>query len=324
MKNVRILTLAWDWGIDDLRDLCLPSILQPGNIPWLANNGFHVTLTTYTIARDAERLREVLATAFERVQFPREMISIGINQADLPAGASGEMKRLAFSAECERAIAESAPVMMLAADAFYGDGSLRNITLCTQRPRSATGTLYTRVKREPFLHLLRAYSNAFPGRPVSNARLVDMALRTELESIARSHVEADRNASFLTSASFRTLSGDLDCAIYHLPSPAMFWPEISDLQFFAGWCYGMFEALDHMWPQKLIAEGRWQYIPSSDLFFLAELNSETVEQQHTLEEQDGRRHNERFVIEVPSTLMSEMVVATLRREPYLSGAGSSA
>jgi len=315
--------MAWNWGVDALRDYALPSLLQRDNIPWLLQNDFEVTFNVFTLPNDADRLREMLQDAFGRVTFssnaPSKALTVNVLPTDHDPSDTLGVKRLAFLAQCQLATEAGAPILITGSDAFYGNGSIRNICLYARKPGVATGVLSTRVKRDPFLRLLQEYQRTFPGRPVSNAKLVDMALRTQIEAAELSDVDRDRNTSFTTGSSFRRLSDDIHVGIYHLPSPVMFWPEKTDTWFFDYWCKGYYQSLDHIWPAKLVAQRRWRVLASSDIFFLAELTPEEEEvAKHRYQPEDHRLFNEAFAMELPHTVHSEMVVATLRREWYLA------
>jgi hypothetical protein len=319
-KQLRVFIMAWGWGVDSLRDIALPSLMQRDNIPWLVNNGFTVTISCYTKTPDLTRVRDVFAEMLNGMSFPAYTLNVFVGEADVPndSPTSFGMKRLAFLTECRYAIEQDSPVFFAAADAFYGNGSLRNICVYNRHPGMALGAPYSRVKRGEFMRMLGEYRAAFPGEPLPNAKLVDIALRCEISGFADSNTDMDKNASFLSSGSFRKLTDDLHVAIFHLPSPVMFWPRKSDFKFFDVWCGGVFTTLDHLWPAKLMAEDRWRTMASSDLFYLVELCDEKVEGEHEYVLEEGRLHNEEFEMVLPNTLAAEQIVFTLRRKPYLS------
>lgn len=319
-KQLRVFVLAWDWAVDVFRDIALPSLMQPDNIPWLVQNGYTVTMSCYTKPPNVPQLRTVFSEALTRFRFPPELMKINVGAATIPDEDPGSfgMKRLAFLTECNYAIEQDSPVLFTAADSFYGNGSVRNVCVYNQHPGMAIGAPYSRVRKGPFLQLLSEYRAKFGDAPVSNAKLVDMALRCEISALVHSNVDVDKNASFQSSGSFRKLTDELHVGIFHLPSPVMFWPRPSDVRFFDLWCGGIFSMLDHVWPAKLMTERRWRTMASSDLFYMAELNDERVESEHEYGLEEGRLYNESFEFVLPNTKASEQILFTLRREPYLS------
>ena len=293
--------------------------MQPDNIPWLLRNGFEVLFTFYTLKPDEQRLWEMLKVAFDGVATDPGKLHLRVAALDMPITDGYKLKIAAFLQECQSAIEAGAPVLGTGADCFYGNGSIRNVCTYGMKPGIAVAILSSRVKEEPFLRLLDEYRSAFGDEPVSNARLVDMALRTEIDALVNSCVDVERNASFRTGTSVRDVSDDIQIRIFHLPSPIMFWPLETDMKYLDVWCHGVYESVDHLWPEKLLAERRWRVMASSDLFFLVELNpAKLLAKWHDYPVDDNRLYNESYEFETPATLMSEMIVATLRREPYLS------
>ena len=52
---IRFVVWIWGRGVDDYETFCFPSVLQDGNLPWLARNGYAISLDFYTLWRDAAR-----------------------------------------------------------------------------------------------------------------------------------------------------------------------------------------------------------------------------------------------------------------------------
>ncbi len=318
--RIRFCAMAWGWGVDDFFEFSLPSLLQPDNLPWLVHNGYEIIFSVYTVDRDVPRITAHLERLFSALDAPAGALSVHIKAVELNGGEpnSREIKRLAFRFECEQAVEEGVPMMIITADVFYGNGSLRNIAVYCRKPGIVAAAPYMRVKREPFADVLAEYRRAFGDRPVGNAALVDMSMRTMIDAFSLLNVDQDRNTSYRASASMRTIAPDLHVIVLHFPGPFMFWPNESDLHFFEVYLGGNYDMLDKLWTMKLVAERRWRLLASRDLFFVAELNNPMVEQAHVYPLEDGRLYNETFWLEFSNTHMHEMTVVTLRREHYLA------
>ena len=316
--KVRFFAMAWNWGIEAFCNSTLPSLMQPDNIPWLVSHGFDVSLNVYTLAKDAAELRTALNNALQNAAPLGDAFAVNVGPIDLDPSDSASLKRIAFLTECRLAVEEGSPIHVTGADCVYGNGSIRNICVYGRKPGIAIAVLYARVKQDPFLRLLSEYRRAFPREPLPNAKLVDMALRTPIDAIAHSYVDVDRNASLRSGTAFRQISDDIHASVYHLPGPVMFWPNESDIAFIDQSCGGVVESIDHLWPAKLVAERRWRIMASTDLFFYVELNDGSTERLHSYPLEDGRLFNEDYELGLPHTLLSQNVVATFRREPYLS------
>jgi|SRR5579863_3907002 len=318
--KIRFLAPIWDWGVSEFELVSLPSALQPDNIPWLIRNGFKVEFTVYTLDRDAARVQELLERALAAAEIPKGALNCSI--ATTPSAGNPdkfEILRIAFVNECWKAISEGAALMFIGADAFYGNGSIRNMATYCRKPGIVTGGISLRVRRDPFLQLLGRFREAFGNRPVSNARLVDMSLQTQLDILQECDVDSDTNASFQIGTSLRRVAPDLLTAIIHNHSPFMFWPQESDVYFLETKCYGgkNMETLDHLWPSQLVTQRRWRLFASTDLFFAAELTSDEV--VHNAPSEPNMLYNELFKFaDLPHTHMHEQIVLTLRSEPFLS------
>ena len=318
--RVRFGILAWNWGVGEFESVLLPSLLQPANVPWLIHNGYELALTVYTVESDAPRIRDILGAALAPLSPPPGSLSVNLalsSRADQPD--TPNLKRIAFLTECRQGIAERCPVMLMGSDCFFGNGSIRNITTYCRKPDVVAAGIYLRVDRDAFMELLQRYRAAFGAEPLSNAKLVDMGWQTQIEALRCSNVDSDRNASFSTAVSTRVIAPDLIAMVHHLPSPFMFWPQQSDIDFFEFYGGGAFESLDRAWPTQLIGQRRWRLLASSDLFFLVELTpGDVAERIHSFAAEDGMLYNERYYYDLPNMHMHEQIVITLRREPFLS------
>jgi hypothetical protein len=315
--KIRFFAMAWDWGVAELETVLAPSLLQPGNIPWLLANGYDVQFTAFTIERDAPRVQGALQRLFAGLGVPSEHLDVSL--AVLSGIEPGpNFKKAAFLTECRNAIAENAAVVIASTDFFFGDESIRNLATYCRKPDVVAAGVHLRVRREPFLELLGRYRKAFGDKPLPNAKLVDMCMQTLIDCLENSKVDHDLNASASTAVAIRSIAPDLFTVVHHLPTPTMFWPNQSDVQYLfeRG---GAFELVDHVWAEKLTAEGRWRLLASSDLFFMVELTSTEEEQRkHTFPAEKGMLYNEHFPRDRPHLRMHEQILVTLRREPFLS------
>jgi len=292
--------------------------MQPDNLPWLLQNGVRVSLIVYTIERDGAAVRAMLERALEGAGLTGMLdVDVAMIQ-DAALANSLELKRKILVLELQHAMADHAALMMLAADCYFGNGSIRNIVTYCRKPGIVAGGIHVRAKRAEFRALLDQYREKFGPAPIPNAKLVDMSLRSQITAFSQSNVDNDRNASGETAISLREVAPNLMTVIQHIPSPFMFWPQQSDINFFRvggngkGW-----EGFDHLWPSEVVMQRRWRMLASSDLFFLVELTDE-VEQGHMYPMEEGMRYNERFKhSDLPHIVVNETIVCTLRREPFL-------
>jgi hypothetical protein len=313
---VRFAIWIWDRGVDDFVASCLPSVMQPKNIPWLVREGYPVALDFYTLKHDGPRV-EKLASELHRgltaLAPDPELVTASITTA--PGGRSAyDTKTTFFEVLVRRSVETQSHGLFVFADMYFGDGSIRNIVTYGRKPRVTVSGLYLRVKRVPFEELLARHHAATGATTISNARLVDICLDTLIDGMRASFVDEDRNASFATSGAIRKLSDELYTYTFHAPTPMLFFFEESDLAFFSRFIWN-FHLLDHIWPSMLIAQNRWRVMASSDLFFVAELNPADVESElHMPPVRDGMLYNDDYDQEHLHGRIHQTMLMTLRRE----------
>ena len=67
-KTIRFCIWIWDRGVDDFISFCLPSLMQPNNIPWLIQNGFPISLDFFTLIQDRARVEQLAAELLNKLQ----------------------------------------------------------------------------------------------------------------------------------------------------------------------------------------------------------------------------------------------------------------
>jgi hypothetical protein len=313
---IRFVIWVWDRGVDDFTNFCLPSVMQPENIPWVVSNGYPVVLDFYTIERDADRVRKLAQDMHDRLApFASDPAALTASVAVAPNGRTPfDIKAAFFQVLVRTAVETRSHGLFVFADMYFGNGSIRNIVTYGQKPRVTVGGIYLRVKQQRFAELLAHHHAVTGSETISNARLVDIALDSLIDAMQASLVDEDANASLLTSGSIRRITDDLFTYTFHAPTPILFFFEESDVRFFSRFSWN-FYLLDHIWPTMLAAQNRWRMMTSSDLFFLAEHNGPDVEAEtHSFPLQDGMLYNDDFDQEHLHGRINQTMLMTLRRE----------
>ena len=307
----------WVWGrsIDDFARFCLPSILQPGNLPWLVRNGYPIVLDFYKITTstdNVERLAQSIVETLHGMTTDAD-VTATVHAADA-AKAVSEIKIEFFKLLVKRGIESRAPGLFVFADMYFGDGSIRNIVTYGQKPGVTIGGLYLRVKRDLFSDLLDLHFHVTQTRSISNGRLVDIAFDSLIDGMRSSFADDDNNATFATSGSIRKITDELYTYTFHSPTPILFVFEEQDAVFFERFNWNVY-FLDHIWPSLLIAQNRWRVMASSDMFFLAELNGGALEAAlHTHLMLNGMQYNDEYIHEQLNGRVHQTMLMTMRRE----------
>lgn len=312
--RVRLAVAAWDAGVDDLAEFLFPSLLQDGNVPWLIANGFRVGVTVYALEKDARRAFAVTRDAFI-ARLPSGAAEVRVEALSV-AGAGDVVDALrahCFVRECTEGQAQNAPVVLATSSSFWGNGTLRNLTIYCRKSPLAVGATRVRVRRDAFRELRARYRAAYGDAPVSNARLVDAAFLAGDAAFQASNVDEDANASYATGLSWRRLADDLASFVDHMPLPVMFWPRASDVDFFKIYAASKFSAFFATWQDKLTSERRWRVMASTDLAFLVDVESFDAPTAVAA----GRKYNDDFALALPHAQNQQLCVVAMRRAPFL-------
>ena len=269
-------------------------------------------MTVYTAPADSARVLDVVRSSFADCS-ASAALDISVGTMDVGARETGKAayERQWFLTECRAAHEEGAALMLLRTSAFYGDGSLGNLARYCEKTGIATFGPHLDVPGGAFLAQLEGYRARHGSRPISNARLVDVALSLQKLVGNADDVDRDRNASYRSGTAYRAVSTSEHVMIQHNPALLMFWPTASDLDFeraYAGVSVG------RLWPEKMLAEGRLRLMGSSDVCFF--VNARSEDYAYPLE--DGRRFNEQYAFGLPSGHFFENTLVHLRTEPFLA------
>lgn len=315
-NRVRILAFAWGASVDVWETFCLPSLLSPGNLPAVLRDGLAVQLDLYTVDTDEPRIRALgERIASELAPLGSFAFSVGTWPQSQRPISSADLKMQFYRHHIAQVVQDGSAVIFGMADVFFGDGSLRNIVrLARFGDHPVVGAVSLRVREQPFRELMRRYRETIGPGPISNAHLVDLALRCPIAATAASYVDSDRNSSFHTGGSLLPIDDELTLIGQALTYEMLQCYTTRDFNFFA--MNNAFEAIDHVWPTLLLAEQRIRLATSSDIYFSIELTDDEVEGRlHTYPVEDGRLLNDTFQMKLLHSDIFRLSVSGLRREP---------
>lgn len=157
------------------------------------------------------------------------------------------------------------PLLMVTPDYVYGDGTIEAI-------KQVAGNLYSvsfahmRVEKKILDELTD---------PMTNIQVQSLGMKNPHATWTKSHVEADPGFTFWGGIMWRDITKNLYAVTHYLPAPFFVNFHESDLEFFKAKHPFPHDKLtfalwDHLFPTKLIQEGRLRYIGSSDLACMIE------------------------------------------------------
>lgn len=292
------------WGYEAIRDfaqILLPSVMQPHNLPAVAAIGLDLRWDMYTTPEDAPQV-EGLFKAYPAALRPTFVIR---SLAD-----NSMATKFAFFSEFFEEAGDAAGIV-LHADHFLADGTLAHVVHYAAPLGVSVGVPYVRCQRDPFLSYSTSAIAPEHGGYLTPPEVVTIALRTMIPAMAESYGDLDTSPTWDTGVIFRRITPTLTIQIQHTQAPFLYHMNDRDRAWFRS--HRDFSRVDHGWTARLIREGRWRMIGSSDLGFIAELDDEaTVARAHTYASREGRVFAEDFCWQDADTLTHEAFLVLLR------------
>lgn len=166
---------------------------------------------------------------------------------------------------CLRGCSEQGDQMLVCPpDTIFSDGSLATFMALAAEPKV--------VISSPPVRVVPSFFEGFTGEPMSGANMVSLAWKNLHSTWRDANIKLPRNNSFAGGVSWRKVSENIFAVTHLLPTPFYIDPAPSDGEWFRQ--YGMPGAFDHLWPGKLVDEGRQRYVASSDAAFAVEITED--------------------------------------------------
>lgn len=181
-----------------------------------------------------------------------------------PQDDPNDTQRDAFIEEIKRCVEQSATMVVVSPDNYWGNGSLPNSLAILGEQDVCLGIPHMRVDKDKFL------SECPTHYGINNEELVSLSMKTIHPSWANCDPSDEKTNTFFTGISMSRITKDLYAVTHLLPTCFVCRFNASDYGYFAERRHvkGLF---DHHWPEKLAREGRLRVVGSSDAAFIAEL-----------------------------------------------------
>lgn len=259
-RNVRILTVVEGNKYLDYLEMCLfPSLFQPNNLPKVLESGRYVEHCIVCRNSSTKRILDLLKKCGgTEAETSGYLFHIRQQEQGLDALSS-----LLWA--MNRCLDDGSYLMLAMPDWFFGDGSIfRMLAYAAGRDYCVAG-LSLRVDDDSFLRQLLVTKF-----PINNQQLVDMAFKDAHVSFRMADVTQDRNSSKYGGICIQPVGKGLWSVVHRLPNVFLASITKEDVNDFKNTDQGL-SHWDWIWPSQLIEQGRYRFIGSSDLFFMAEL-----------------------------------------------------
>ncbi len=290
--KLRIFTGAWSSYVDTLDKACAQSLRWPQNRE--AIKGSEWTIVTNE-------------SDFDRVSEIRE--SCGITKGRNVPLDPNMHPTLSFSAalyeEMQTCINEDATFLFALPDYVFGDGTIAGMMACMYEKGLCIAVPNTRVLPEA-MEMFK--------RPLTNPELVSLAFdkKYQHQTWRDSEVGKDTINSYYGGVCWKELKDGLYAVTHRLPSSYLCQFLQSDIDFFKKQL--SFSAWDHVWPTKLIEEGRQRFIGSSDVAFITEITEPEKNQALTIPV--SPKGPSVFFRSLEHHKLNHTVMTVFRKEPF--------
>ena len=283
------------WGDDFLHPFfsyTIPSLLQDGNIPQLARDGFNLKFCIYThpeqyqeISKQYESCLASLGEYMAVSVIPLDEMKDGWWRDDTWHYMTG-----ALIDQIERCLKESAMMFDARPDTIYGNGSISNAVNTVQGKNVCFAAAHPRLDKAS-----AEKSDAFAAlknmeRCYENDELVGLAFEHAHATLRGSFDNEDCNMTY-GGLSIRKITDNMYTVIHNLP---MIWVANftkDDLRFFKTPWSTWDDRWDHRWANLLLRQNRLKVAGSSDFFFCVEPMSD---RHRALPMEKGLLNNDKF------------------------------
>lgn len=225
----------------------VPSLLWPINRNAIRN----AQICLYTTPESSDRAIEIM----KRLELPI-MVK---NQS--PEWA-GQFLHNALLDCIYEAASEGDAILIAPPDTIFGEQSVETLMALHKEPKIVIAAAPVRVNDD--------FWDEFNGeRAHPNAELVSMAWRHLHSTWANANIALPKTNSFAGGVSWKKIGDNLYSVTHLLPTPFLCDVAPSDAEWFRR--YGAPGSFDHIWPAKLVNEGRQRFIGSSDGAFIVEV-----------------------------------------------------
>jgi len=298
----RIFIWCPAWGITHIEALFtynLPSMLQEGNIPLLASEGYSLDLFIYTKASECAYLKEKYQS--DLLQAEKHM-SVHVVPMEGPNEEPAIVTLTTSIIDMiERCIRENAVMIVGGADHIFGNYSLSNAIHLIAGKNVCLIIPHCRVNRESVQNSQIFAEMSRLERTIGNDELVYLALEHGHSTLQNAFDDKPQNVTY-GGLSMRYINDNDISVISNRPSVMVANFTQNDLRYFKR--HSAFGIWDSSWLRVLCRENRLKVVGSSDIAFHVELQGADEKQ---IECQDGLLYNDKVGLKKNRRLQNYML-----------------
>tara|TARA_B100001123_G_scaffold391902_1_gene470626 strand:+ start:511 stop:1590 length:1080 start_codon:yes stop_codon:yes gene_type:complete len=264
LNRIIICSVMWGAYKELFIKFGLTSLLSNKNIPLLIERGFKIKFIIATIPNPTfeNQVLNKLQSTLSKDNFEIEFHYYEKMESD-------KIKQYLIKIY-EQSVKEDTIIWPANPDHSYSDGSISNVISMMDSDDCCIAAPIFRVDEDSFKKQIQSND----GLLISHNDFINISIKCFHKSLIKSFVEETANNSWLTGISIKQLQNKNLLVTDIVPNVFAARMNKSDIKFFQNKSYNAF---DMSWPSKLLIEKRLRIVPSSDIFFAAEL---TDKNQH--------------------------------------------
>ena len=265
-NKITFYSMVWGNHLNYFFSYTASSLLQEGNIPSLARQGYELHYFIYTNPWEYEEISkqyEPCCTLLNKYM-TLEIIPLPFREDRTP----GYYWRSGLAQQIPRCIEENAMFFLAPPDTIFGNGTVGNALKLVQGKNVCLSAPHPRVSQENILTSKELDGLKRLERIIENDELVDLAFEYGHPVLRDAFDNKDSNRT-LGGISIRRINDSSYSVIANEPTVYLANFVADDLKFFSN----VGSPWDGRWMRLLFRQNRLKVVGSSDLFFCVELTS---------------------------------------------------
>jgi hypothetical protein len=267
-KSIYFYTLVWGPMVELYDKALMPSLFLDGNIPKLLKNGYSIHLGVFTQREDLDAVKSIiekfLQTSGHKDQIEFNVEILNDRSYFIRDPMESLIEAIEFCLNNEMQFIVALP------DFFFGNHSIHNLVAACSDSSSCIAAPHVRVDSDLFVEKLSVKNLEY-----ENKTLAGLAHVIAHQNFANANSQAEMGTQYYSGMSYKEIDPKTFLIKHRLPNVFLANFTRSDLEYFKK---HSFNNWDHAWPSKLMREGRYSLLGSTEFFLMVELTG--AEEKH--------------------------------------------
>jgi len=265
-RKINFFVTVWGPHIDLFFMCCVPSLLQPGNAPVLAQKGYPMELVIYT--KSPEDFTKIESHTEKLNKIKKYMTVTLCEVKPNKISDKNDILMEAYVKHLDKCYEENAWLVHTPPDMIYGNHSLGNAMQLVEGKDICLAIPYPRVEMDLVVEDHKFNRFAAGEDIFENDELVDFAFKYGHAVLLKAFDHEEENNT-RQGLSIRAIGDNSYAVVMSMPGPVVASIKKEDVNFFK-YCPS-FNHIDKLWSRMLVRKNRIKTVGSSDFAFAVEL-----------------------------------------------------